>query len=493
MLRYPPALLLLLFCFCVKAQVSDSLQLKNYTEKELYKDYDLLINSLKEAHTGLYWYNSKMAFNHFARTQRAQIRPGMTGLDLYRIIAPVVSFTKEGHTSLKLSQAVQDYLRVSALYLPAFIKIIHGRLYLINDLPGAETRGCELLGINGLKANNLLRRFMSYEPSDGYNVTGKYRWIEEGAKFNLYYARCYPKVKSFTFRYRRQDGTVEQLAGIPPLSFTELRHNYTAALKTIPNSIVSIPASLTIDSGEHTAVLSFNTFQKRRYTTAKMDFKAFVQQSFSRISASRVNNLIIDIRRNGGGTEGYEDYLLSFMISKDYVKYETVQASAFHYSFYSDTDYRNGWLGLDSALKAEHYLAGDGRILRKPGIEEHEKPQPAPYTGRIFVLTSGLTYSGGSEFGSLMRNYTPAVFIGEETGGGYYGNTSGYRISLQLPNTGLEISIPILKFVVSTPKKGNPVGRGVMPDLAVEPTIRQYLEGVDPELGTAKKLSAEKH
>ena len=43
----------------------------------------------------------------------------------------------------------------------------------------------------------IMQKFLSYEPSDGFNITSKYRWIEENAKFSIYYARCYPQTSFF--------------------------------------------------------------------------------------------------------------------------------------------------------------------------------------------------------------------------------------------------------------------------------------------------------
>ena len=49
-------------------------------------------------------------------------------------------------------------------------------------------------------------------------------------------------------------------------------------------------------------------------------------------------------------------------------------------------------------------------------------------------------YFGGSfsttcEFLSTLHHHHRATFIGEETGGGYYGNTSGMSLPLVLPNS----------------------------------------------------------
>ena len=142
-------------------------------------------------------------------------------------------------------------------------------------------------------------------------------------------------------------------------------------------------------------------------------------------------------------------------------------------------------------MKDEHQLCSDGRIIRKPGILTPEKPRQNGYKGNIFVLTSGLTYSGGAEFASLLKGHTNSKFIGKEVGGGYYGNTSGMEIRLTLPNSNISVRIPLLKFVVDI--KGDiPFGRGVLPNYSVEPTFEEYITGIDTELEFAKKMTEKK-
>lgn len=464
-------------------------KLRTIPADSLKRDFDLLISSLKEAHTGLYWYNSYAQFDSLCSSQRAQIKPGMTDLDFYNIIAPLNAFIKEGHSSLQLGAQAQTYLKFSGKYFPVYLKFLDTRAYIINDVGALKTRGLILTKVNGHTIDDLRKKFMSYEPDDGYITTGKNRWIESNGQFSSYYARCYPPAPFFDIE------TIDPATGekkifnhIPSTDYDNFIKSYRAVVGKIPGATYARPAELKIDTVSATATLSINTFSANRYKAAGMKFREFIDSAFTCIKNQHVKHLIIDVRKNGGGREGYEDYLLAYMIDKDYLKYKYVQASALSYSFYQHTDYKEDYKSLESELKDEHYLEKDGRVLRKPGIEAHEKPKSNPFKGDIYVLIGGLTYSGGSEFASLARNHTDAIFIGEETGGGYYGNTSGIRITLKLPNSKIEIGIPILKFAVDTPKDNVPFGRGTLPDYKVEPTISQFLVGYDAEMEMAKKL-----
>jgi hypothetical protein len=84
-----------------------------------------------------------------------------------------------------------------------------------------------------------------------------------------------------------------------------------------------------------------------------------------------------------------------------------------------------------------------------------------------------------------------ATFIGQETGGGYLGNTSGYGRNLTLPNSKITIEIPALQFVMNVEPK-LPFGSGVKPHYQVIPTINQYINNENVCLEYALRLINEK-
>ncbi|NJO02168.1 MAG: hypothetical protein HC880_11200 [Bacteroidia bacterium] len=119
----------------------------------------------------------------------------------------------------------------------------------------------------------------------------------------------------------------------------------------------------------------------------------------------------------------------------------------------------------------------DGSYERKmnanPGLMAYKKEPPYKYAGKVFVIISPVTYSGGSEFANMVYTRKRGIFVGEETGGGFYGNTSGYSYELTLPHSSIKIDIPALQFIMNV--EGLPFGRGVIPHHRVIPTIEQYL------------------
>ena len=127
----------------------------------------------------------------------------------------------------------------------------------------------------------------------------------------------------------------------------------------------------------------------------------------------------------------------------------------------------------------------DGSLERKAsigkGLMAYKKEPEYKFRGKTYVLISPVTYSGGSEFSNMMYSQDLATFVGQETGGGYFGNTSGYSKELVLPNSKIKVYIPALQFVMNVKPK-LPFGRGVIPHYEVIPTFEEYINGENAPL-----------
>ncbi|MBO9673759.1 MAG: hypothetical protein J7577_09980 [Sphingobacteriaceae bacterium] len=464
-------------------------KLKQLSYKALEQDFNILKNAFIETHVGL-WYNTYTQFDSLCNVQKSKIKDKMTALDFYKLVAPVVTYTKEGHSALQPSEETNNYIRQNGRYFPFLVKIFDKKVYILNDLNNYKTRGMQLSKINGNNIEGILEQFLTIEPADGYNTTSKYHWIETA--FAKYYLRFFEQ-QPLSFNVELIDPkTGEKITHnqIPALSFKQYGKFVSKEIKSIPNYSYKEPASLKIDTLNNTAILTVNTFSTSSYKDGRKGFKEFLAKSFHDIANYRIQQLIIDIRRNEGGAQGMEDHLLSYLIDKEYPKYKYAEIPSFTFSFLDYTEYRNKKSrdDFEKELRSEFYRSNDGRYLDLPGKYKGDTPQVNRFKGDVYILISGLTFSGGSEFAALAKNYTKARFIGEETGGGYYGNTSGFFIQYTLPNSKLTGRIPLIKFVVEEKHNTIAFGHGLMPDNEVQPKIDEYLSGYDTEMEFVKKL-----
>jgi hypothetical protein len=106
------------------------------------------------------------------------------------------------------------------------------------------------------------------------------------------------------------------------------------------------------------------------------------------------------------------------------------------------------------------------------------------------VLINGNSFSTTAELLSHLHARRRAVFIGEEAGGEYTGNTAGWFAELTLPHSGVQVSIPLASYLLGVPAPVIP-GRGVMPTHSVRYTIAQRMAGRDLEMELATRLARE--
>ena len=97
-----------------------------------------------------------------------------------------------------------------------------------------------------------------------------------------------------------------------------------------------------------------------------------------------------------------------------------------------------------------------------------QPPQEPHFSGSVHVLIDGGSFSTTSDICAALHRLTEAVFVGEETGGSYYGNTSGSWLTFTLPHTKARARIPLERFY-GLPSGYEPLDRGLVPDHHVVP------------------------
>jgi C-terminal processing protease CtpA/Prc len=109
------------------------------------------------------------------------------------------------------------------------------------------------------------------------------------------------------------------------------------------------------------------------------------------------------------------------------------------------------------------------------------------FDGNVYILTNGLTFSASSLFCSDLKGQKNIKLVGEETGGGWYGNSGIMIPNITLPHTKLKVRLPVFRLVQyqHIPFKGT----GVIPDIYVGPNWRDILNGVDTKMEVVKELT----
>lgn len=465
----------------------DSPILRTYSLDQAQEDFDLMVSSLKEAHAGLYWYSSPGTFDSLVTQERQLLYDGIDSYAFFRIASRIVAATREGHCAIASPRDVGRYFNTRVKILPIIVKVLDNKVYLLNNIAGKATAGKWVTGINGSPIQEVLNLLFRHSAkyADGYIETGKIRFTIDYAGLAYHYADYFENLDNNTLELLDPKTGIASTISVASVSsgdFRDIESPYG------PRSFDD-PITLHLEGSRGIAQLALHSFRHTYYDEDGDEGRAFdvfrqqIDSAFAAIQAAGIQHLVIDIRNNTGGTEGYEDYVLSYLTKTTYKKYRYVQANALSFSFLDHTQHNTSERkqAFEADMRDEFVQNVDGRYLRRADYAKVAHPQEEVFEGQLYILTSGRTYSGGAEFAALAKANTSAVFVGEETAGGYYGQTSGYSLILTLPHSGTRIKIPLLKFVTDVPEETIPIGRGTLPDHAVSPTYEEYSQGVDAE------------
>jgi len=97
--------------------------------------------------------------------------------------------------------------------------------------------------------------------------------------------------------------------------------------------------------------------------------------------------------------------------------------------------------------------------------------------GGIFAITGPTTFSAAQNFVNRLENYTEAIYVGEPTAENI--NFYGDPVGITLPHSRLEAAVSQLWWQDKDPRDKR---AATFPEIAIEPTFRDYVAGADPAL-----------
>jgi C-terminal processing protease CtpA/Prc len=222
---------------------------------------------------------------------------------------------------------------------------------------------------------------------------------------------------------------------------------------------------------------------------SKGHLNSFFRRSFRQLRKNAVENLIIDLRANGGGDIN-KSVLLTKFLRNTYFK---VADSAYSVS----NTFRPFKKPISMSflnnigLKLVTHKEKDSKYHF--GFWERHRFMPKRknhFNGNVYVLINGLTFSASALFCNAVKGQANIILAGEETGGGWYGNSGILIPDITLPNTRLKVRLPFFRLVQyqHIPFKGT----GVIPDIFIGTDWRDVLNGVDTQLEKVIQIIQEK-
>ncbi|MEJ7586049.1 MAG: S41 family peptidase [Ferruginibacter sp.] len=464
---------------------------KKYTKSELQEDYSLLRNILERKHPALYWYTPKDSMNYYFDSLYNNITDSMTENQFgWKILAPLTNKIHCGHTSFSMSKNWNKFIRdKKAPSFPLFVKLWKDTMVVTGSLIRNDAvfkTGTLLTSVNGIRSSELVKKMFQYLPLDGYADNVNY--IRVSGNFPYYHRNIYGLFKNYRIGYidsSGQEKTALRPLYSPVTDTSRSQQKQSRAQKISRNKRKAASKenarSLEIDTSLQTAILSLNTFANGD----GRHLRTFIKKTFTQIKDQQIKNLIIDLRSNGGGDVTMYVKLTRYIRNTSFKVADSAYAIAKHlapYTSYIKQGLYNN-IGLFFLTKkhsdGNYHFGYWERHFYRPETKNH-------FDGKVYVLTNGPTFSASTLFCNAIKGQANVTIVGEETGGGWHGNSGIMIPDITLPVTKLRVRLPLFKLVQydHVPKNG----RGVIPDIYIPPTVEGIRQNIDRKMEIVKGM-----
>lgn len=477
-------LIFLLLSIPLLCQSQDYGDFPNIAKEDLLNDLEILYQSFDKFHTGMYWYTPKDSVDVAFQDVRDQITTDINVLKFHKLIAPLVALSREDHTNIFLPKSASKQLNEEIKFLPFTFIFLGKELHCVRNGSAFEDvalEGKQIESINGETPVEIVDKIGHLFASDGFIKTVKYSDLRN-FDFSKYYYYYYGQVEDYEIQFSDMEEPVLVKAQKIETFNQNLRTRYPVTNTNSEKKVLEY--EILNDSVAYLGIHDFNNGVIKENSSEKK-LSVFLENSFKSIEENNIQTLIIDVSKNTGGTEGNAGLLYSY-VGDNYQKYKKVKVKT-QKAFLDN--------GSDKPIKLKAFgffervftnkKMKDGTLERKQtpwvGLKAYKKEPDYKFSGETYVLISPITYSGASEYSNMMYSQGLATFVGQETGGGYLGNTSGYLKDVELPHSKIVIEVPTIQFVMNVEPK-LPFGRGVIPHHEVIPTFEQYINGENASL-----------
>lgn len=381
------------------------------SREQAMADIDTLVSRIVYTHTNPFTVCPETVFRERIARIKAELPNTLTDWDLAREITPCVVALEDGHTfvnfpSLKPTPDMRFFMeRVEIDWKDSTFTLAgdSAKVIRINDVPVQEMLGNMVQYVGGEKMF--------------------YRFFQVQQNFHSFLYLFYPDSVYRLVLHESDGKQVEKV--VRALSYEQIVKKAKANGKQQAKKSVRPDYAFQISKDGKNMFFEFNRFHD-------LDkFKIFTDSMFREIKERKVKNLVIDIRRNGGGDSKLGDELLQYLSHKPFVQFGEVQTRVGRYNKYM--------FGEEVKDISDTLVVSSNSLipLRKEPLRISTKT-------KVYLLISHKTFSSAAGFSWAFQYFKVGTVVGEESGGMNvcYGDILYYV----LPHSRLQCGVSWKKF-----------------------------------------------
>ncbi|RAV99004.1 S41 family peptidase [Pseudochryseolinea flava] len=426
---------------------------KKYSIKEQHADLKYLKETLEKVHPDLFTYQTRQEFEKNFLNAIKNVQKNNSERSFLNIVSALIESIHCGHTTSIPSKEAVAYHQQFGKYFPLAVVVKNDRIFTTSSASNIN-EASEIKNINTLDVKTILAQLRAVTPTDGAS--------NKDAMISKYFATLYKNHISSADTFHVE--YISPLNGMQKAQLPGIDYSSDG-----PSRITS----KCYDSMS-TVLITLPSF-------GGTNFVRHIDSTFNAIHKYKIQNVIIDIRNNEGGYDSLGALLYSHLTDSTFDYYhrilvnkpDTTSLNRLHFNGINFTKALPEFINSIN----EH---GNSYSFRQHRNLKKQTPKQNAFKGKLYVLINGITFSTAAEFASIVHDHHRALFIGESCGGAYRGNNSLGTPTLTLPNTGIEVEIPIGRYELSL--RNNSSLQHLEPDIVVEQSLDGIVKGSDEVL-----------
>jgi len=395
---------------------------------QLREDLLHIKKSLLNYHPDLFAYQSRSKFENSFGEVAQQLDQAITENEFFRLVKPLVTQVKCGHTDLYHSE--KYILNQQKVIFPIEVEVNNSNeIEVIDTYTSQVPKGAIITKIDDLASDKIVEVLLGFISSDGLHQNGRYYNLNNQF-FSLYAEVLAENITiDITYQFNGQTKSTQLLPKIERSSLQEKPPLVEAAIK----------------GNAAEASLKIRSFDKALLKENGIHLKKFLNNFFEEVQEQQVKKLTIDLRDNIGGNDLLAIELYRYIAKKPFKFYDNLRMhkkSKKQLGFPHNIFFR---IEKADSLGMVSYTGHKGLkwII----------PTKNYFLGEVEVLINGGTMSAAAHFAAKCHNNQRANILGQASAGNYEGSNSGFLIYETLPHSGLQLFIPAIRYELYLPNK----------------------------------------